>query len=313
MILTITLNPSVDIRYSLEDFNIDKGNRVSDVSKTAGGKGLNVSRVLHQLDEKVAASGFLGGSLGEFIRKELTKLDMKDFFSSIDGDTRNCIAIISGEEQTEILEAGPVISAKEQNDFLQAFSSYIKEVDIITISGSLPKGIPTDFYSRLITIAKQHDKLVLLDTKGDLLKETLKSDVKPDLIKPNHIELGDLFGESFTDDESIIQALTKPSILDNVEWVVVTMGSKGAIVKHHDKLYRVSNPRVDAKNPVGSGDSVIAGFSAGLSRGLTDESLIKFGLSMGVLNVMEDQTGCIDPTKIDWCVSQMGIELIEHS
>ncbi|CQR45939.1 Tagatose-6-phosphate kinase [Paraliobacillus sp. PM-2] len=310
MILTITLNPSVDIRYSLDHFKLNEGNRVTNVSKTAGGKGLNVSRVLHQLGEEVAASGFLGGSLGGFIRNEVAKLNMKDFFTSVSGDTRNCIAIIHDGEQTEILEGGPVISSKEESDFLQAFSNYVKEVDIITMSGSLPKGLPVDFYSKLITIAKEHDKPVLLDTKGDLLKETLKSGIKPDLIKPNHIELGDLFGESFTDDASIMRALTKPSILDDVEWVVVTMGSQGAIVKHNNKLYRVNNPKVDAKNPVGSGDSVIAGFAAGLSQGLTDEALIKFGLSMGVLNVMEDQTGCIDTTNIDWCVNKMSIELL---
>src|SRR5699024_8956086 len=107
MILTITLNPSVDISYKLDRFGIDQVNRVQDVSKTAGGKGLNVTRVLHQLQEDVAASGFLGGSLGDFILKQLGNLGMRDFFTPIDGETRNCIAVIHEGKQTEILEGGP--------------------------------------------------------------------------------------------------------------------------------------------------------------------------------------------------------------
>ena len=85
MILTITLNPAVDISYKLEQFSLDTVNRVGDVSKTAGGKGLNVARVLHQLGEEVAASGFLGGSLGGFIRSQIGLLAIQDFFVEIDG------------------------------------------------------------------------------------------------------------------------------------------------------------------------------------------------------------------------------------
>ena len=124
MILTITLNPAVDISYKLDYFSLDTVNRVEDVSKTAGGKGLNVARVLHQLGEDVAASGFLGGSLGDFIRTQLAAIGIQDFFVPIDGETRNCIAIIHEGKQTEILESGPVISASEAELFLEKFTEY---------------------------------------------------------------------------------------------------------------------------------------------------------------------------------------------
>src|SRR5690625_7817199 len=93
----------------MNSFSLDTVNRVDEVSKTAGGKGLNVARVLHQLNEEVATTGFLGGSLGDFIRREITTLGLQDYFIEISEDTRNCIAVIHNGKQTEILEAGPKI------------------------------------------------------------------------------------------------------------------------------------------------------------------------------------------------------------
>src|SRR5690625_565800 len=126
MILTITLNPAVDISYKLDRFSVDKVNRVENVLKTAGGKGINVAKVLAQLDEEVAAAGFLGGNLGEYIRSEIGSLAIKDYFVEIAGETRNCIAVIHNGQQTEILESGPTISRSEADEFLKKFSEYIQ-------------------------------------------------------------------------------------------------------------------------------------------------------------------------------------------
>lgn len=309
MILTITLNPSVDISYKLEAFSLDTVNRVADVSKTAGGKGLNVSRVIQQLDEKVAASGFLGGSLGQFIRKKISEQGIEDYFVPIEGETRNCIAVIHEGQQTEILESGPKIAEAEAAKFLDDFSKYVQKVDIVTVSGSLPKGLDNDFYTKLIAIADRYDTPLLLDTKGALLANTLKNKNQPLLIKPNQDELADLLGEKIVETR-MIEAL-KAAVFERVPWVVVTTGATGAFVKHNQTIYHVKTPKVDAINPVGSGDSVIAGFAAGLSRGLEDEALMKYGLAMGVLNAMEAKTGSVNPEQIDWCVNQIRVEKID--
>ncbi|GGK03818.1 tagatose-6-phosphate kinase [Lentibacillus kapialis] len=307
MILTITLNPSVDISYKLDELALDTVNRVSDVSKTAGGKGLNVTRVIQQLGEDVAASGFLGGSLGDFIRAEIAGKGIQDDFVSIAGETRNCIAVIHDGQQTEILESGPEISADEAGEFLKHFTDVVQKVDLVTISGSLPKGLEPDFYGQLVETANQHGTRVLLDTKGELLSHTIAGEEKPFLIKPNEEELADLWGETVTGETAIMSALESQRFSD-IPWVVVTTGAAGAYVKHDAVIYKVSAPKVDAVNPVGSGDAVIAGFAAGLSRGLTDTELIKFGLAMGVLNAMEARTGSINPENISWCVDQIHVE-----
>ncbi|PAV31137.1 tagatose-6-phosphate kinase [Virgibacillus profundi] len=309
MILTITLNPSVDISYKSDSFNQDTVNRIADVSKTAGGKGLNVSRVLKQLEAEVGAAGFLGGNLGDFIRSEISLLGIYDFFTEIQGETRNCIAVIHDEKQTEILEGGPVIAKKEAELFLEKLPENLQQANVVTISGSLPKGLANDFYEKIIGIANRNGTPVLLDTKGELLAQALGSGNSPYLIKPNQEELADLLGEKLTTERQIVEALNSILFAD-IPWVVVTLGKNGALVKHNNAVYRATAPKIDAVNPVGSGDSVIAGFAAGIARHLAGEELIKYGLSMGVLNAMQAKTGQIDPEKVDWCVRQIQVERI---
>lgn len=311
MILTITLNPAVDISYKLDNLLLDTVNRVEDVSKTAGGKGLNVARVLQQLGEDVAASGFLGGSLGDFIRTQLAVIGIQDFFVPIDGETRNCIAVIHEGKQTEILETGPVISVGEAALFLDKFTEYAEQVEIVTLSGSLPKGLPTDFYVELVKICNQYDTQVLLDSNGAILTALVASEHKPYLIKPNEEELADLLGQTSLDETQIMEAL-ESTLFTDIPWVVVTLGADGAIVKNNKTLYRAKAPKVKAVNPVGSGDSVIAGFAAGIARGLEDAALIKYGLSIGVLNALEEKTGHINAEKVEWAVEQMLVDRIER-
>lgn len=183
-ILTLTLNPSVDISYPLNHLELDTVNRVSTTRKTAGGKGLNVARVIAQLGQKVAGSGFLGGDLGNFIAKKLSGDNIENWFMQISGETRNCIAILHDDgKQTEILESGPEITATEADDFLDHLEKYLDQIDLMTISGSLPKGLPTDFYSQLIELADRHGVQTLLDSSGEPLLKSLTSLHRPYLIK----------------------------------------------------------------------------------------------------------------------------------
>jgi len=298
MIITITANPAVDISYPLEELVIDDVNRVADVSKTAGGKGLNVARVVGQLGEEVGASGFLGGSLGNFIREEVKEQNIHDRFVEIEGDTRNCIAILHKGNQTEILESGPTISAEEEERFLTAYEEFISEASVITISGSLPKGLSSDFYRQLIELGAQAKVDVYLDTGGDMIKDLLTGAEKPFLIKPNESEFADIVGVESVTKAEVVQHLSA-DLFDGVEWVVVTLGVGGAVVKKGAQVYEVDIPTVDVVNPVGSGDSVIAGFAVARKRGYDVERMISFGLTMGVLNAMEETTGSVDVARVD--------------
>lgn len=166
-------------------------------------------------------------------------------------------------------------------------------VDLITISGSLPKGLSNDFYGKLIEIAHHKNVPVLLDAGGSLIVRTLGSGVLPFLIKPNAEEFSEIIGKEITQESELMEGL-KQEIFKHIPWVVVTLGENGAIIKHHKTMYKATIPEINAVNPVGSGDSVVAGFAAGIRKGLKDEELITYALTMGVLNAMEEKTGEIN-------------------
>src|SRR5699024_4400842 len=292
-----TLNPSVDIRYKMDTFTVDTVSRVEDVRKTAGGKGLNVSRVLRQLNMEVAATGFLGGALGQFIREQVGKMDILDRFVLCAGETRNCIAIIHEGQQTELLENGPTISDEEAALFVARYEEAVQEATVVTISGSLPQGLPNDFYNQLLSIAAKFDVPVFVDTSGGALQKAVVHTDKPFLIKPNEEELGALLGTTLNGEADIIKALQQPTF-DGISWIVVTLGADGALIRHEDVFYRVRIPAVDVVNPVGSGDSVVAGFAYGFKENFEPEKLMKHGVVMGLLNAMEEETGTINPRHV---------------
>lgn len=294
MIVTITLNPSIDISYPLPEFKLDTVNRVTEVRKTAGGKGLNVTRVLKQLDADVLASGLLGGCLGDSIKTELSESNIKHSFAQINGETRNCIAILHEGKQTEILESGPFICEREAAAFLKHFKDLVADASILSFSGSLPEGLPVDFYAQMLTICQQQAKPVVMDCSGEALKSALIGEAKPLLIKPNLEELAGLLGRPIASDDSALQAALSDPLFTDVDWIVVSLGAQGAFAKHADTFYRVTIPKIAVVNPVGSGDATVAGFVAALAANESDEAILKKGNALGMLNAQEPLTGYVN-------------------
>ena len=309
MILTVTMNPSIDVSYPLNQLNIDTVNRVTKVSKTAGGKGLNVSRVLSQLDASLTATGVIGGHFGDYLTEQLDKDGIPHSFSKIAGETRSCIAILHEGKQTEILESGPEVSKEEQTEFIANFEKLLTDTDYITISGSLPKGIGHNFYSLLIEKATAADVKVLLDTSGETLKTSIESAYKPFLIKPNETEIADLLGKEINSESELMDALEDEEF-DGIEWIVVTLGADGAIVKKGKDYYKVSIPTIEVVNAVGSGDSTIAGLAFALAENKSPEDVMKSGMVTGMLNTQEEKTGFINVDNYDSLFNQIKVEKI---
>ena len=308
MILTVTMNASIDISYPLDTLKIDTVNRVSEVTKTPGGKGLNVTRVLSEIGEPVVATGLVGGKLGEFLKEKLSQQSVKHHFFEVSGETRNCIAILHEGFQTEILESGPQITPQESGDFLSHFRMISKPFDVITISGSLPNGMPTDYYAKLIGLANTYQKKVVLDCSGATLVSALKSPEKPFVIKPNTEELSQILGQEISDDTAELKEALSKEIFAGVEWIIVSLGSKGAFAKHDDKFYRVTIPKIDVVNPVGSGDSTVAGIASALIQDFSDEDLLKRANVLGMLNAQEKITGHVNMANYDKLFSQLQVE-----
>ena len=308
MILTITLNPSVDIAYQLDTFHLDAVNRVENVQKTAGGKGLNVTRVLKQIGEDVEATGFIGGEIGSYVKKQLTRNDIKNSFVEIGNETRNCIAILHDGQQTEILEQGPTIQEHEALNFIEHLEIILNNVDVVAISGSLPKGLASDYYAEIVELCKKCDVAVVLDCSGEALKNVLESQQKPTVIKPNTEELSQLIGKDVTDDIQELKAVLSSQLFQGIDWIVVSLGAKGAFAKHNDKFYRVKIPKINVVNPVGSGDSTVAGIAASLAHALPDVELLKNANVLGMLNAQEEQTGYVNLEHSEVLYSQIEVE-----
>ena len=200
MILTVTMNPSIDTRYQLDKLIIDDVNRVTP-EKTAGGKGLNVSRVLLQLGDDVLATGLLGGHMGAYMAELMDADGVKNDFVPIAGETRICLNILHEGNQTELLESGPQIAPAELDAFTAKFAELAAKADVVTLSGSLPRGVDAGYYADLVKIAEEAGAKVLLDTSGASLEAALESDAKPELVKPNLTEINGLLGTSFTTDD----------------------------------------------------------------------------------------------------------------
>ena len=193
MILAVTMNPAIDKIYFVDGFKLDEVHRPKGIISSAGGKGLNVARVAKIIGEEVAVTGFLGGGNGQFIRKKVKELGLIDRFVEIDDETRICINITDNVNNTtsEVLEPGPIITEEQSGKFLSSFSTMIDDVDIITFSGSLPKGLDSDFYAKLIRICNVKNKKVLLDTSGDAFKYGVLA--LPYMVKPNEDEIGTVY------------------------------------------------------------------------------------------------------------------------
>lgn len=294
MILTITPNPSVDISYQIDDFQIDHVNRVNNVKKDAGGKGIHVSYVLTLLGEKAKNSGFIGGSTGRFIEEVLEKKGILSDFVEIDGETRNCIAISHDSNSTEVLEKGPEVKENFLNLFMKKLDSMTKGIEYMSVSGSLPLGLNETFYTDLIDYAKQRGIFIAIDTSKEALRSVIEHKNKPDLIKPNIHELEQVTGKRYLNNiDRVVESLRQKPFND-IDYVICSLGKDGGVFKIKDKYYMALVPEIEAKNPVGSGDSTVAGALFAIKHKMSDESIIRYAMNCGLLNALEEEIAYVN-------------------
>lgn len=255
MIYTLTLNPAIDYVIDLDKVRLGELNRINESEFLTGGKGINVSRILKELGYSNIALGFIGGFTGEFIESELKKENLKTDFIQIKNDTRVNIKI-KGTEETEINGAGPEVDKKSEEALLNQFSS-IKSGDTIVISGSKALNLPEDYYQQVIEKIKDVGANFVIDTTGKELEDSLQ--YKPLLVKPNDIELAELFNVSISTEEEYIKYGEK-LLEKGAQFVIVSLGGDGALLLSSNGNYRGFAPKGTVHNTIGAGDSMVAGF-----------------------------------------------------
>lgn len=266
MIYTVTVNPAVDYIMKMTDSLKEGGtNRASSELIAFGGKGINVSTVLHGLGIENIAMGFTAGFTGKALEDGLRRKGIKtDFIRLKSGLTRINVKLLNGAE-TEINGCGPYISTDAADRLIKKLACAEKN-DIIILSGSLQKSLPVSFYEKImLALPKDRHVKVAADTCGESLRRTLKH--SPFLVKPNRKELEELAGERLSSMNDIICAAKKLHAA-GAENVLVSLGGDGAVIVCGDGNACFC-PALGGKpvNTVGAGDSMVAGFTAGISGG----------------------------------------------
>ncbi|MBM7868443.1 1-phosphofructokinase [Heliobacterium gestii] len=308
MILTVTLNAAIDKTYRVERFQVGDVKRVKKVIATAGGKGLNVARVIHALGEPVLATGFAGGFAGRFIETKLDEQQVAHDFVRLDGESRTCINIIDEATgvQTEVLEPGPSVSPADTERLLARFQAALERCTVVTLSGSLPQGIDRDIYTRLIALAKGAGKKVILDTSGEPLAKGMEA--APTLIKPNRDEVGQLLGHRIRDAGEAARAVRELLAL-GPENAAISLGSEGVVLGWGPRLRDSKGsragsatvlwakpPAIEPVNTVGCGDAMVAAFALVMSRGYAAEAMVRFAVAVSTASALTAETGgcCVD-------------------
>ena len=308
MILVINLNASVDKRYKMKDLIKGEVMRAAEVDNTPGGKGIHVANVATILGEDCIATGYLGGKSGEFISEKLQDYGIKQDFVQVAGETRSCLAIITESgAQTEILEPGPTVTTEEQEVFMAKYQELLSKATVVAASGSMPKGLPGDFYGQLISLAHKVGKPFLLDTSGEALIQGIKA--QPYFVKPNNDEIKVLVGAELRSDEDIVHVLQK-FMEDGIKLPVISLGAQGSMAGYNQHVYKITVPKIQCKNPVGSGDSFVAGIAVGIERGMAIEDVLSLGAACGTANAMEDESGFVRKEVVEELFPQIKIQQI---
>lgn len=278
MIYTVTLNPSLDYATVVEDFELHKTNRTVSEHLSPGGKGINVSMVLSNLGKRSVALGFAAGFTGQELVRRVKELGVEsDFIFVKEGFNRINVKIVN-YDGTEINGMGPLISEEELHAFFEKLE-YLQENDYLILAGSSPKGVPKTIYKDILNRLSGRGIRVVVDACGELLLNVLEN--KPFLIKPNHHELGEIFDVKLTSREQVIPYAKKLQE-KGARNVLVSMGGMGAVLLDESgEVHMMEAPEGIVINSVGAGDSMVAGFVAGVVETGNYEYAFRLGVVAG--------------------------------
>jgi tagatose 6-phosphate kinase len=324
MILTVTLNPALDLTYTVDALVPHGTHRVAAVAERPGGKGLNVAGVLHALGEPVLATGLLGGTTGGRVAELLDSDGVPARFCLIAGETRRTVAVADHDDATGFWEPGPLVTEREWTAFVAHFRELLGTASVVALCGSLPPGVPLDGYATLIRAAAQAGVRTVLDTSGEALRLGLAA--APDLAKPNAQELSHVLGGvgeirnqlggdrldrdqadgDLSDRGRAVSNRADGELLDagrvdrdrflalGARAVVVSRGPRGLLALTPDGAWQATPPERLAGNPTGAGDACVAALARGLRDATPWPDLLADAVALSAAAVAAPVAGAID-------------------
>lgn len=284
MIYTLTLNPAIDYVVKIDRLSLGELNRLNDEQIFIGGKGINVSRVLKNLGVDSIALGFVAGFTGDAVKNNLEGLGIKtDFVNLMNGNTRINVKVKTDVE-TELNGNGPFVCKEEEQKLFEKADN-LENGDIVVMSGSNAFGLDCSIYSKLMQRLSGKNVKFVVDASGELLKNTFC--FKPWLIKPNKQELEQFLGIKLNTPKAVEESAIKLCEM-GAQNVLVSLGADGAIFVNKNAKYKVTVPKGKARNTVGAGDSMVAGFLAGYTDNENLEKALRLAAATGSATAFSD-------------------------
>lgn len=284
MVYTVTFNPAIDYVVHMGEMKLGATNRSECEEMYFGGKGINVSIVLRELGIDSKALGFTAGFTGEAIEKGLADVGIDTDFVRLETGNSRINVKIKASEETELNGQGPDIDDKAISALFEQLDK-LSNGDTLVLAGSIPSSLPSDIYERILERLSGRNIRAVVDATKDLLLNVLK--YKPFLIKPNNYELGEMFGVTLNSDEEIETYARKLQEMGAVNVLISMAGDGAMLIDEYGKMHRCGVCKGVVKNSVGAGDSMVAGFTAGVING-DYEYALKLGTAAGGATAFSD-------------------------
>ncbi len=307
MVLTVTINPLLEHRYTFDEVSFDKQNRNGTLRLAAGGKGINVSRQLSKLGIQNIALFFAGGNSGKLLRNAVKEEGIEFSIINTKTETRNCSVIIDSKRKKayHFFQHNSLIDKDEKEKFIAKLEKMIQNCEIVVFSGSSPSPEADDIFPQGIEIANKYDKISVCDTYGNHLKDCI--DASPRILHNTVEEIESSFSIDLSDGKSKLDFLNE-LYAKGVKQAFITEGEKDFYASNFDFHYKVSVPKITTVDATGSGDAFTTGIVYGWHNNLTFNEQLIFATALGAANAASFDVCNVSPGEIDSVKNKIKVE-----
>ncbi len=306
----MTPNPVLDRTLTVPRIIFNEMTRATSSRLDWGGKGFNVSRALQALGTESVAMGFVGGATGRMLEQGLSDVGIATDFVRIVGETRTNIVITDAdaERYVKVNEAGPTVQAEELAAFIERVRERVRPGDVWVLSGSLPPGVPSDFYAQLVALVQAKGAKALLDASGEALR--LGCAASPYLVKPNAVEAEEVTGQKISSDADMFSA-AEYFLRQGIKLVALSLGADGLLLASEQRAVWARPPDVQARNPVGAGDALLAGIAWALACESPLESIARWGVASGTAAAAREGVSAGTRAQVEALYKQVQIDRVQ--